>query len=138
MHVAGRKKGGLLKFPVKQGALSSLSHYHPSECRMPVSTYKPGPGGGISVTSFSASSDTVIQGVTELVLSGMKKVSRSDRRSRVQTQPDRLDDWKKQTTTWLAALLQSHSHWSLVCREISNIYNCRLHYFVAMNIGKDI
>ena len=99
MHVVGRKEGDLLKFPVKPGALSSLSHYHPTERGMVISIYKARPGVGISATGFSTSSHTVIQDVTELGLSGMKKASRGDRRSRVLTQPDQQDDWKKQTTT---------------------------------------
>lgn len=135
MHVVGRKKGDLLKFPVKPTALSSLSHYHPTECRMVISIYKARPRVGISAAGFSTSSDTVIQDVSELELSGMKKASRNDRRSRVLTQPDQQDDEKADNNQAGCPPPLSHSPWSLLCREhspgksvISIIINCSILY----------
>lgn len=84
MHLAGRKKGDWWKFPVKQGALSGLSHCHPTECSMVMSINKERPGSGYFghwLSNFFK--DPVIQGVTELGPSGMKRTSRNDDRSRV-------------------------------------------------------
>ena len=75
---------------------------------------------GISAIGFPTSSDSVTQGVTDLEQSGVKKVSRSNRRGRVLTQPDQQDDnSRKKAMIWLAVLLLSHSYRSLLCRKHS-------------------
>lgn len=122
MHLAGRKKGDWWKFPVKQGALSGLSHCHPTECSMIMSTNKERPGSGyFSHWLSNFFKDPVIQGVTELGPSGMKRTSRNDDRSRVWPKQSSgwRRSWKRQTTSGLAALPLSYSPCSLMGREHS-------------------
>lgn len=61
VHVAGRKKGGLLKLPVKQGALSQplLITHQNAGCLSPLTSHDQ--EEAFQSLNFSASSDTVIR-----------------------------------------------------------------------------